>query len=142
MMLGALAPGGPLGIDFVGGAHCPSPKQLQGIVDLSDPCQTGGGGVYVTLDPTTGLSPLTTGTLGPTGILTPAIDWSNPNATVSAGDTLPNGDTYAGPITTAGQIQADLNLGNPVPASGGVGITPYLLLGGVVLALMMIGGRR
>jgi hypothetical protein len=77
---------------------------------------------------------------GGTSTVPSVVDWSNPSAIVKAGDTLPTGDTYAGPTTTVAQVQADLHVGNVVPTQ--VGTTPYLILGVVVFALMMIGGRR
>lgn len=142
MRLGAVAPDGPLGISvgapyISGSTICPSLKQLQGVVDSTDPCQTGGTGPIVVLDQY-GLSQQTEATVGAPSF--GAIDWSNPSAMVQVGDTLPNGDTYAGPPTTVGQIQSDLGLATPPTSS--VGMTPYLLLGGVVLLLVMIGGRR
>jgi hypothetical protein len=72
-----------------------------------------------------------------------AVDWSNPNAVVQAGDIIPaTGDTYAGPLTTVGSIMADIGAAQGQPSSPSVGIPQWALLGGIVLLVVMVTGRR
>jgi hypothetical protein len=83
-----------------GAANCPSLQQLQGVVDLSDPCQQ----------------------------------------SISA-----SGDTVVPPLTAAQAAASAENIASMTLGPTFLGIPlPYALLGGVVLALVLLpsGGRR
>lgn len=84
------------------------------------------------------IDPITLTTSG-TLPISQTVDWTDPNALVQAGDLVPSGDTYAGPLTTVAEFNAAVAANAPASA---VGIPQWLLLGSVVFGLAMIAGRR
>ena len=83
------------------------------------------------------IDPITLTTSG-TLPISQGVDWSNPNAVVQAGDIVPSGDTYAGPLTTVADFEAAVAANAPPSA---VGLPQWLLLGGIVFVGAMLASR-
>ena len=84
------------------------------------------------------IDPITLTTSG-TLPISQTVDWTNPNAVVQAGDIVPGGDTYAGPLTTVAEFNAAVAANTPASA---VGVPQWALLGGIVFLIAMIAGKR
>lgn len=76
--------------------------------------------------------------------VTASVDWSNPNATIVAGDIMPSGDTYAGAPITVAQAQTTpglLTAGIPASTTTMSPATLALIVGGMLFAVVLIGKK-